>query len=602
MVSDVDEPRITWRETRGRLAEDRRRIHAMLQAKFQSPPRWLLLQPSYLCVLLHRIAHYFWRRGGGKLARLMTQINSLVTGADIDPRSDLGGGLLIPHPVALTASGKAGKNLTMMPLSGIGMLPRAKDVGAGPGLPWLGDDVWVGPGCGILGPVRVGSGSRIEPGTSRDVPPNSLVESVARAAPVAGARGGRPGPAPARSRWVQCSHRALQTTGDDFRADVERYLDVRDPARREARGTLRRLSALLTNELFAIALYRLAHFLYCNRWRRLARFICGVNFFVNRITIGADSCIGGGAFLPHPAGLVFGGVAGSDLTMYARSLCMPVRPAPAVEGPVLGDDVVIAGMAALLGPLRVGNHVRVGFCTHLSDDVPNDRSMVSPVVATRAKPLPSSISPSGAPAAAPHTKPEQRPPPITLAETCARWREDRVRVKEYCGGAPPLAPRLCVLMYRMSHYCACGGGATLARWLWRVNVALTGADIDPRSDIGGGFVIPHPVGIAVFASAGRNLTVLALSGIGAESAVNPEPDRISGCPWFGDDVVVGEHVFVCGDVRIGSGACLEPGCRVTFDVDAGVTLRMPSPRPHRRPTEPIAHQDGDAGSRSEESE
>jgi serine O-acetyltransferase len=149
----VNAATITWKETLRRLARDRDRISGMLDAKFDAPPRLLALQPSYLCVLLHRMAHYFWCRGNGKLARAFTQANSLFTGADIHPHCDFGWGVLIPHPVALTASGNAGENCTLMPLSGIGILPRDKDIGAGPGLPILGDDVWLGAGCGVLGPV-----------------------------------------------------------------------------------------------------------------------------------------------------------------------------------------------------------------------------------------------------------------------------------------------------------------------------------------------------------------------------------------------------------------------------------------------------------------
>ncbi len=164
--------RITWGETRRRLAGDGVRIRAMLRARFGAEPRFLLFDSSWRCVLLHRLAHYFWRRDARRTARLFMQLNSLVTGADIHPNCDFGGGLLIPHPAGLIASGNAGRNLTMMPLAGIGIMPSAEDVGAGPGLPVLGDDVWLGASCGVLGPLHVGSGSRLQPGSplTRDVP------------------------------------------------------------------------------------------------------------------------------------------------------------------------------------------------------------------------------------------------------------------------------------------------------------------------------------------------------------------------------------------------------------------------------------------------
>lgn len=81
---------LSWAETRRRLAEDRTRIREMLRNHYRSAPRCLVLDPCYQAAPLHRISHYFWRSGSGKLGRLFSQLNTLITGVDINPQSDVG--------------------------------------------------------------------------------------------------------------------------------------------------------------------------------------------------------------------------------------------------------------------------------------------------------------------------------------------------------------------------------------------------------------------------------------------------------------------------------------------------------------------------------
>jgi serine acetyltransferase len=506
------------------------------------------------------------------------QVNSLVTGADIHPACDFGGGLLIPHPAALTASGNAGRNLTMMPLSGIGMLPRDEDVGAGPGLPLLGDDVWLGAGCGVLGPVRVGDGARLQPGAAltRHVAPRSVVEMAARPAERIEARPARARLPPSGART--CDHAAWSATRRDIDRDIIRYLAMREPALARSPGALRKLSAGLSTEVMGVAVYRLSHFLECAGWRRLARFAYAANVFLLRLTIAPASCLGGGLFLPHPAGAVINANTGRDLTMYARSFCTslsPARTADAREGPVIGDRVVIAGMAAVLGPFTVGDDTHIGFNVQLCEDAPAACSVASPAMATRAAPLEAPTRDGGG-----------RPPPpvvgrLRMAETRARLREDRERLAAMHHGKPPWVARTCVYLFRLSRHFIGTGRVGLARWCWRLNARITGADIDPRCDIGGGLAIPYPAGISIHATAGRNLTVLALAGIGGAVADDPFTWDVHARPTLGDDVVVCEHAALHGRIRVGSRARIGPGCKVREDVAEGAALELPAPRMRR---------------------
>jgi serine O-acetyltransferase len=116
---------------------------------------------------MYRWSHYLHLTGHKYGARVLWHLNGLVTGADIPPPIEIGPGFLIPCPSGAAVAGKAGRNFTVMMCSGIGgELGRHEDIGAGSGLPLLGDDVFMEPRTGVLGPVRVGNRVRIKAGAT----------------------------------------------------------------------------------------------------------------------------------------------------------------------------------------------------------------------------------------------------------------------------------------------------------------------------------------------------------------------------------------------------------------------------------------------------
>jgi serine O-acetyltransferase len=155
--------------------------------------------------------------------------------------------------------------------------------------------------------------------------------------------------------------------------DVSRFLN-KSPENQAVGDTLKsRTGALLTPQLLCLLWYRVAHRLHVAGWRRLARAVVRLNAFVHRVQLSADSCIGPGCLLPHPAGLVFVGHAGPQLTIYSMAVCCPDSAgpmAPADLGPHLGADVSVGVQAVLLGPLQVGDGARIGPCVKLVRDLP----------------------------------------------------------------------------------------------------------------------------------------------------------------------------------------------------------------------------------------
>ena len=173
------EPRktvISFGETRRRLQVDKNRLISCFTSR-QLPVVRVGLSASFICVWLYRYSHWFYEKGWYISARFLWQLNMLITGADISPRSALGEGLLVVHPVAVTIVGTAGKNLTVEGLGGMGGGLSLIDIGAGPGLPILGDYITLTRGAMILGPVKVGCRVKVGPGCTivRDIDDDMVV-------------------------------------------------------------------------------------------------------------------------------------------------------------------------------------------------------------------------------------------------------------------------------------------------------------------------------------------------------------------------------------------------------------------------------------------
>lgn len=363
--------RISWAETRKRLRQDRGRICLLQRRRFGYAPVLWWLDPSFLAVLFYRVSHYCWCRRWPKLGRLLMQINTFATGVDIHPASDIQGGLLIPSPAGVNISGRIGKNVTLMPLSGTGDSLSGEDIGAGKGLPVLEDNVVVNSFTGIQGAIRIGRNVCIMPGakaTSSSVPSDSIVELAVR--PERGVSKIREAhKEPGCSAGCECGR--FRYFLDALSGDVDRYLEKLfeyNPGRKTLAKTI---SALLTNQLIAIALYRLSRFLYVRGWSRISFVCCRLNMLLNKVTIHPGSCIGRRLFMPHPVGVVFSGRAGSDLTLYANVVCGPYTGAlvtPLSRAPVLGNRVTVTGQAGIIGPISVDDDTLVTQKTQLTED------------------------------------------------------------------------------------------------------------------------------------------------------------------------------------------------------------------------------------------
>ena len=146
----------------------------------------LVITHSLTTVHLYRWSRYFYLKKIKKvrfIAKIFHFFNIALTGADIAPYSQIDEGLIIVHTVGTTIDGRIGKNCTILGQAGLGgdpFQPISSDVGAGPGLAFIGDNVIVGFGAKVLGAVKVGDNVLIGAASLviNSVPDNATVAGV----------------------------------------------------------------------------------------------------------------------------------------------------------------------------------------------------------------------------------------------------------------------------------------------------------------------------------------------------------------------------------------------------------------------------------------
>ena len=147
----------------------------------------------------------------------------------------------------------------------------------------------------------------------------------------------------------------------------------RDPAARS------RFEVLLTYPgVHAVAWQRVAHRLWRGNWRFSARLLSFIVRMFTQIDIHPGASLGRRFFIDHGCGVVIGETAeiGDDVTMYHGVTLGGTSWSGGKRHPTLGDGVVVGAGAKLLGPIEVGNNVRVGANSVVIEDVPDGMTVV----------------------------------------------------------------------------------------------------------------------------------------------------------------------------------------------------------------------------------
>lgn len=147
----------------------------------------LLLYPGIKAVRSHRKAHWCYEHGYKFLARLISQRSRHRTGIEIHPGAKIGKRLVIDHGMGIVIGETAEIGDDCLIYHGVTLGGTGKDVGKRH--PTIGDNVLIGTGAKVLGPIKVGSNSRIAANSVvlTEIPENSTAVGIpARVVRIAG--------------------------------------------------------------------------------------------------------------------------------------------------------------------------------------------------------------------------------------------------------------------------------------------------------------------------------------------------------------------------------------------------------------------------------
>jgi len=145
----------------------------------------ILTYPGVKAIFFHRIANFFAIAKFDLIARIISQLSRFFTGIEIHPKAKIGKNLFIDHGmgVVIGETSEIGNNVTIyhnVTLGGIAPSINSDDQRNTKRHPTLQDNVVVGSGAQILGPVVIGKNSLIGANAvvTKDVPEKSIMVGI----------------------------------------------------------------------------------------------------------------------------------------------------------------------------------------------------------------------------------------------------------------------------------------------------------------------------------------------------------------------------------------------------------------------------------------
>ena len=145
-----------------------------------------------------------------------------------------------------------------------------------------------------------------------------------------------------------------------------------------------------------------------------------------------------------------------------------------------------------------------------------------------------------------------------------------------------------VVLHRIARWFKARRVPVLGPLMARLNLLLTGVDINPGARIGPGLLIAHGAGLVIGGAARVGADALILHGVTIGSL---SPSRVGEMPVIGDRAFLGAGAKIVGGVRLGDDVVVGPNAVVTEDVPDGsrvvttagveVTPRNAGPEPGR---------------------
>ena len=145
----------------------------------------ILTYPGVKAVFFHRIANFFAKAKFNLIARIISQFSRFLTGIEIHPNANIGKNLFIDHGmgVVIGETSNIGDNVTiyhMVTLGGIAPSINSNNQRNVKRHPTIQDDVVIGSGAQVLGPVTVGRCAKIGANAviTKDVPEKAIMVGI----------------------------------------------------------------------------------------------------------------------------------------------------------------------------------------------------------------------------------------------------------------------------------------------------------------------------------------------------------------------------------------------------------------------------------------
>ena len=145
----------------------------------------ILTYPGVKAIFFHRISNFFYLAKFDLVARFISQLSRFLTGIEIHPGAKIGKNLFIDHGmgVVIGETSEIGDNVTiyhMATLGGIAPSINSNDQRNTKRHPTIEDDVVIGSGAQVLGPVIVGRCAKIGANAviTKDVPEKSVMVGI----------------------------------------------------------------------------------------------------------------------------------------------------------------------------------------------------------------------------------------------------------------------------------------------------------------------------------------------------------------------------------------------------------------------------------------
>ncbi|MEA3297319.1 MAG: serine O-acetyltransferase EpsC [candidate division Zixibacteria bacterium] len=135
-----------------------------------------LIYPGFQAITFHRFCHWLWKIGIPFLPRVLSQISRFLTGLEIHPGAKIGKGFFVDHGsgVVIGETTEIGDHCVLFHNVTLGGTGKHQDKRH----PTLGNNVFIGTGAILLGPITVGDNVKIGANAfvvMRDIPSNCSV-------------------------------------------------------------------------------------------------------------------------------------------------------------------------------------------------------------------------------------------------------------------------------------------------------------------------------------------------------------------------------------------------------------------------------------------